>query len=398
MSPQKALPLRFLPQGEKKREKPAPKSIVDEFNQQVIVDVYTSMLCEKLKCLQLRGKLHTRLIQDISYDGSKTSLRRLLRNLGFKWKRTQNNRTVLIEKQDIRLKRTRYLRQILQYRQQNRPIIYVDETYIHSTHTAPHCWSDDSGKGFHAPISKGPRVVIVHAGGETGFVPNALLMFKSKTKSGDYHDDMNSENFIKWLRQKLIPNLPPSSVLVLDNASYHNIQLNPAPTSNSLKADMQKWLQDKGIHFPPYFTKPELYELVNNYKPKFITYQIDSILSEHGHSVVRLPPYHPELNAIEGIWALVKNWIASRNVTFKMNDVLKLAEQKFNQVTADEWASRCRRVREIEREYLDREGIIDDYDDGAVPQPFIIQLETESQSSESGENLSGIEKLLSDSQ
>ena len=30
------------------------------------------------------------------------------------------------------------------------------------------------------PINKGQRVVVVHAGGENGFAPNALLMFESR--------------------------------------------------------------------------------------------------------------------------------------------------------------------------------------------------------------------------
>jgi hypothetical protein len=40
-------------------------------------------------------------------------------------------------------------------------------------------WYDDSGKGFKKPIGKGKRLSIVHAGGETVFLPNGLLIFKS---------------------------------------------------------------------------------------------------------------------------------------------------------------------------------------------------------------------------
>jgi transposase len=35
-------------------------------------------------------------------------------------------------------------------------------------------------------------------------------------------------------------------------------------------------------------------------------YKIDKILGEHGHEVVRLPPYSPEFNPIEKIWGLLK--------------------------------------------------------------------------------------------
>jgi hypothetical protein len=50
-------------------------------------------------------------------------------------------------------------------------------------------------------------------------------MFKSGTKSGDYHHEMNFDNYERWLKTKLIPNLPPNSVLLVDNAAYHNVQL-----------------------------------------------------------------------------------------------------------------------------------------------------------------------------
>jgi hypothetical protein len=40
-------------------------------------------------------------------------------------------------------------------------------------------WYDDSGKDFKKLTGKGKRLIIVHAGGETGFVPNGLLIFKS---------------------------------------------------------------------------------------------------------------------------------------------------------------------------------------------------------------------------
>ncbi|KAK4886671.1 hypothetical protein RN001_002942 [Aquatica leii] len=35
-------------------------------------------------------------------------------------------------------------------------------------------------------------------GGKNGFIPGALTIFRSGTKSGDYHDEMNASNFLKW--------------------------------------------------------------------------------------------------------------------------------------------------------------------------------------------------------
>jgi hypothetical protein len=39
-------------------------------------------------------------------------------------------------------------------------------------------------------------------------------------KTGDYHSDMNYTDYGTGLKERLIPNLPPNSVLVIDNAPY----------------------------------------------------------------------------------------------------------------------------------------------------------------------------------
>jgi hypothetical protein len=50
-----------------------------------------------------------------------------------------------------------------------------------------------------------------------------------------------------------------------------------------------------------------------------------------------LPPCHPELYPIDKMWAMIKNWVAVKNVTFQLQDVRKLAEEKFSSITKDEW-------------------------------------------------------------
>lgn len=87
---------------------------------------------------------------------------------------------------------------------------------------------------------------MVHAGSEDGFVENACLIFKAGLTSGDYHGQMNRENFTKWLTEKLLPNIPANSIIVLDNAPYHSVQENKTPTKSSLKKDIISWLSAKG--------------------------------------------------------------------------------------------------------------------------------------------------------
>ena len=63
--------------------------------------------------------------------------------------------------------------------------------------------------------------------------------------------------------------------------------------------------------------------------------------------------YHADLNSIELIWATMKGYIARRNVSFKMTDVIQLTHDAIAAVTEDDWASSCRHVEEVERKYWD---------------------------------------------
>jgi transposase len=146
---------------------------------------------------------------------------------------------------------------------------------------------------------------------------------------------MNHANYKKWLQEKLIPNLGSKSVIVVDTAFYHNVQLNQHPTSNARKGEMLFWLDKHGIWYSSDMTKAELYDLIKMHKPQYETFAVDCLLTHHVHTVIRLPPYHPDLNPIEKTGGIVKTRIAARNHTFKLRDVQQLAEQNFAAVTME---------------------------------------------------------------
>lgn len=70
---------------------------------------------------------------------------------------------------------------------------------------------------------------------------------------------VNTVVFTSWVEQILLPNLPPKSVIVMDNASFH-----------------------KGK-------------------------EMQQILENSGHILLYLPPYSPDLNHIEKKWAQAKH-------------------------------------------------------------------------------------------
>ncbi|GBP36407.1 hypothetical protein EVAR_87986_1 [Eumeta japonica] len=300
-----------------------------------------------------------------------------------------------MERYDIVAWRYRYLNELRNNRNQNqRPVVYLDETYIHSTYSAGKCWQSETEEGVFTSDSKGPRWIIVHAGSDKGFVPNAQLIFKSQSKSGDYHDDMNRDNFMKWLQQKLTPNLPPQSIVVMDNAPYHSVVVNKTPTMSTTKAEMQNWIVSKGLSYLPTMVKAQLFEIIQEHKERPV-YEADSLLEQYGHKVVSLPPYHCDLNAIELIWSLLKRRIAEKNVGQEAKNIIKITEEAFSSITAEEWEKECEHVKNIEENYF-RDGVLVDEEIDR----FIIEVggdETDTSDSENRDtdssNISGVSPL-----
>ncbi|KAF8794704.1 hypothetical protein HNY73_002653 [Argiope bruennichi] len=152
-----------------------------------------------------------------------------------------------MERPNIVFWRHRYLREMRCHRKAGRPIVYIDELGLDSNLTFKKCWQDDTVLGAIANVNSKNRLIVVHAGSSTGFLMGALLVYKASTKSGDYHGQMNYENFKKWVLEKLLPNLQPNSVVCMDNASYHTTVENPTPTKYSTKKVMIDWLKNNGI-------------------------------------------------------------------------------------------------------------------------------------------------------
>ena len=130
-------------------------------------------------------------------------------------------------------------------------------------------------------------------------------MFISKTNSSDYDDEMNGTHFAEWFEKKLVTNLPPRSVIVLDNAPYHNVVVEKVPVQSSTKTFMREWLTKHEIRWKHGDLKRDLFEKIKETSPQK-EYVVDGIAKAAGHSVLRSPIAHCELNPIELVWASVK--------------------------------------------------------------------------------------------
>ena len=133
-------------------------------------------------------------------------------------------------------------------------------------------------------------MVILHAGHKGGFIPVAGEVFKAHSATVDYHGEMNHQMRLKWLNT-VIPNLPPNSVLVMDNAAYHNVQVERPPVRANKKIMMQEWLTRHKVPWYVKMFKDELHTLIKKHTPAPV-YIVDVILESHDHLGLRFPPYH----------------------------------------------------------------------------------------------------------
>lgn len=308
------------------------------------------------------SSLLTKLKTNKLFHGGKSTLHKLLRDMGFRY-RKHNNKRYIYEQPKITEQRHEYLRVTRANRQSEhpRPIIYLDETWCNSRHGRTHMWVDAEGNGgFKHSQGKGPRLIIVHAGGVAGWISKSDLIFRAKkSQSGDYHNEMNAEHFLKWFEHQLCPHIPAGSLIVLDNASYHNTQVDKIPTMSSRKDEMKEWLTRHGIAHDQRDLKKDLMAKVKEAMPAK-QYETNVIAEKFTHRVLRLPVAHPELNPIELAWAYVKGYVAKNNKTFTLNEVENLVREGINTVTPAMWHKFCQHCENVEDTYWERDGLVED--------------------------------------
>ena len=84
-------------------------------------------------------------------------------------------------------------------------------------------------------------------------------------------------------------------------------------------------------------------------KSRFKKCVIDEMAKKRGIILLRLPPYHCELNPIELIWAQMKGYVARNNTTFKIKDVRELLKYSLNIITKENWKEAIKHVIKEEK-------------------------------------------------
>ncbi|XP_064081216.1 uncharacterized protein LOC135197912 [Macrobrachium nipponense] len=263
------------------------------------------------------------------FVGAKTSLRRVIEHLGFRCRRIQGGRVVLIERNAVVAARNKYFRLLQENRSSinPRPEIYVYKTWVNLQESVV----KQKQKALNECL------VIVHAGGEEGFLPGAFLMFRSRSKMKG-HDPIDSESFRSWFKNQLLPCVPFQSLIIMDCSPSQSTVLNQVPTRSSRKCDIIKWLTQNNIKHDSFLSKAELLQFVSLHKDRQV-YEIDGIAKKSGHKVIRIPPFHYYLNPIEFIWQKVKLAIKKENYECSqtLGRVEEISKSVIDNVSKEEW-------------------------------------------------------------
>jgi len=297
---------------------------------------------------------------DVKIDRS--TLWRGLKRWGFTF--GEGRRRESLKEQDYVIHNRRaYLRQIRANHNPDgtckRPEVYLDETYINKNHSQRLTWyMDEDGPWVNKPSGVGPRLIVVHAVTHGGWVDGAQLVFQAKKRTGDYHGQMNWENFSRWFTEQLLSSIPKNSLIILDNAGYHNVLGGERfPTSASRKDELREWLTRNGHPWRDDMLRSELFEECVKHAP-VPEFRLDLLAATEGHKILRTPQYHPELQPIEICWAVVKNYMAD-NCDFTMTGLRNRLPEAFAKVTAATCTKIVAEVRTKEDEYWENDKLLD---------------------------------------
>jgi transposase len=293
---------------------------------------------------------------------------------------TVHRHSALREQDHVIAARRAYLIKKKELNLSDRTLIYLDETFINKNYsgsdTSWYCadWQEDedldkfNGPYINKPAGKGERLIILKAMTADGWIEGTDLIFKAHSNTGDYHGSMDVENFTRWFTKQLLPNIPDNSVIIMDNASYHNaFEDDGVPSLNSKKAALQEWLNHEGISFDEDYLRPQLIELVNQHRPKR-EYHLDALLKnnqlyrDRNITIMRTPQYHPELQPIEKCWAVMKQDIG-RNCDFTMKGLRKNLDEVWGKFTKKTFHGIMKKVSHWEEYHFNQDGLLDEVED-----------------------------------
>jgi len=327
--------------------------------------------------------IQQRLMDDEDVFASDWTLRRWLHELGYAWDEKQFIGSLTPQSRDIRIRSFiyHYAAALRLQLDGTHIIIYLDESYIHSCHQMKQGWHPTAGphknNETRGEADTGKRLIIIHAMSQDGMLdvedavgsnflheqtPTAQFAFEAASfDDSDYHNSIDGEAFTLWVKNRLIPTFQrlyprKKMIIVMDNASYHKprgydwitpYKMNKVQCSSFLDAQGVKSIaaqRDGAVltfHYHMFNlharskaapTLKEMQQAVRSHlhaNPHINKTEVDKLLQPLEYFIAWTPPFVPEVQPIELIWAHVKNVVASR---YTLNRTIDQSRQQTDDV------------------------------------------------------------------
>jgi hypothetical protein len=323
--------------------------------------------------------------KQLGVAADRSTVRRWLNALGYRWRNKRYIGGMKPQAKNARIRQfiLEYAAALAEEAAGTAIIVYVDESYIHAHHASKKGWFHSSDRDVIGD-DNGTRLIILHAMTDSGLlaVPDTVasnwlsepaltaeLVFEEVLEDGqddsDYHNTMTGAKFVAWLRNRLLPTfaaLYPGKkmFLVMDNAGYHKPRDESWVSSSKAqnKHALAHLLLDLGVSqltttgahprtVPSHRfeasigeggpSKDDLLAAVQKWlaeHPDHNRTVVEQLMSDAGHAVVYTPPYCPEVQPIELLWAQVKRYVAARSTHGRsLTEAREQTEEGFEVVT-----------------------------------------------------------------
>jgi hypothetical protein len=116
--------------------------------------------------------------------------------------------------------------------------------------------------------------------------------------------------------------------------------------------NLMVWLHSQGVYCDETDSRTSLLQKRKAHKILLRTCSA-AIAEKHGHCVLFTPAYHPELQPIERVWAVVKNPIA-RQPALNMTELGTRLGQNLAAVDQRVWLSAYKTIQAMEDDYFQK--------------------------------------------
>ena len=149
-----------------------------------------------------------------------------------------------------------------------------------------------------------------------GIVPGSVWKFcpqKAWHHQGDFRRAFKAVDYIYWWRDQLLPSLMEPSIIVVDNAKYHNAFGKHVPDLREMKKkECQEYMTSKGIPFAQAMSSVELRQKIRAYIAANEKPEIVRLAELAGHEVLFIPPYYSDLQPIQLVWGHIKGCVGQK--------------------------------------------------------------------------------------